>query len=68
MSAADAGRSAAIMKSPLLPHDDAQIEVTSSSLYLFPGTVTVTITYEQEIPIIQRSVTLRASSTAKLEQ
>ena len=60
-----AAQQRAIAKSPSLDLQASNVTVSGGS---FPGTVTVTVRYATELPIIQKDINLRASSTAKMER
>lgn len=58
----------AVAKAPSLQLTASDISVASDSGWEMPGHVTVRVTYASRLPVIGRSLTLRASSTAKLER
>lgn len=67
-SATDAAVTRAIAKAPSLDLDAGDISVSSDSGWAMPGRVTVTVRHETEIPIINRHISLNATSKAKLER
>lgn len=67
-SPANAAVTRAIAKAPSLDLDAGDVTVSSDSGWALPGRVAVTVRYDTEIPIINKRITLNATSKAKLER